>query len=468
MIALILLCVQASAHWVRGVSPESQAVYQPDENGLWRCLGDPQIVISADKINDDYCDCPDGSDEPGTSACVGTQFYCANEGFSPGYIPWFKVNDGVCDYDVCCDGSDEPEGLCPSKCAEMHAAWEKENQKRDEIVRKGLEKKEKLAHQVFKKRSRLQHDLHQLESKIAELEHELHQLSKIRTYSQEENEIVAVFNDLTAKVEKLSEEASAKISQLQAQQDSLQKLENVLDTMNKEYNHNFNDPAVKAAAQAFQEHSVNEGLQRDKEQTPIDLGDAFAGLKHELEAAEIKLHKLVSKPASSNYRSTFKAMVNSFLGVARKPAEITSLIDAERRKNEIEDELKPLRKDQAAKQKQLDADYGPDNIFLAMNSCVRNKIGTYDYRLCFTDKLEQINSNGQATRIGRYERVEYDKNNHQIKLIYEHGDKCWNGPVRRAEVQVVCGVDDEIIAVTEPEKCEYSVKIQSPIGCFKD
>lgn len=63
-------------------------------------------VITEDKVNDDYCDCPeDGSDEPRTNACTVNKFSCTNvvKGF-PRRIPSAWVNDGVCD---CCDGSDE-------------------------------------------------------------------------------------------------------------------------------------------------------------------------------------------------------------------------------------------------------------------------------------------------------------------------------------------------------------------------
>ena len=35
--------------------------------------------LPRDAVNDDFCDCDDGSDEPGTGACAGsgaTLFYC--------------------------------------------------------------------------------------------------------------------------------------------------------------------------------------------------------------------------------------------------------------------------------------------------------------------------------------------------------------------------------------------------------
>eukprot|EP00965_Chrysotila_dentata_P065481 2170177-Pleurochrysis_carterae.AAC.4 len=75
-------------------------------------------------LDDDYCDCSDGSDEPGTSACAGVgsiekgskskglaTFRCANKPHQPSFIYASRVGDGVCD---CCDGSDElaTPGMC--------------------------------------------------------------------------------------------------------------------------------------------------------------------------------------------------------------------------------------------------------------------------------------------------------------------------------------------------------------------
>lgn len=50
----------------RGVSPELLSLYTPSSSkpATWKCLND-STVIPWTAVNDDYCDCPDGTDEPG-------------------------------------------------------------------------------------------------------------------------------------------------------------------------------------------------------------------------------------------------------------------------------------------------------------------------------------------------------------------------------------------------------------------
>ena len=113
----------AAVGGVLGVAPANYSRYAVGAEGF-RCFDGRGVGA----VNDDYCDCADGSDEPGTAACSharGARFWCANEGYLALLLPTAKVGDGVCD---CCDGSDErgtaaddaAQG-CPDTCRAMGA-----------------------------------------------------------------------------------------------------------------------------------------------------------------------------------------------------------------------------------------------------------------------------------------------------------------------------------------------------------
>ena len=61
----------------------------------FRCH-DNSKSIDVKKVNDDYCDCADGSDEPGTSACSNGSFWCRNRGHVGRFIPSSMVHDNIC------------------------------------------------------------------------------------------------------------------------------------------------------------------------------------------------------------------------------------------------------------------------------------------------------------------------------------------------------------------------------------
>ncbi|KAL4673322.1 hypothetical protein H8959_017256 [Pygathrix nigripes] len=106
------MCWAVEVKRPRGVSLTNHHFY--DESKPFTCL-DGSATIPFDQVNDDYCDCKDGSDEPGTAACPNGSFHCTNTGYKPLYIPSNRVNDGVCD---CCDGTDEYNSgiVCENTC----------------------------------------------------------------------------------------------------------------------------------------------------------------------------------------------------------------------------------------------------------------------------------------------------------------------------------------------------------------
>uniref|UniRef100_A0A0N5ADW0 Glucosidase 2 subunit beta n=1 Tax=Syphacia muris TaxID=451379 RepID=A0A0N5ADW0_9BILA len=105
---------------------------------------DGSKTIDFSKVNDDFCDCLDGSDEPGTSACQKGVFHCMNLGYKPEDIPSSRVNDQICD---CCDGSDEWDSAvdCPNICERVGAKYREEEQRKAAVIRKGYEKRTQLA-----------------------------------------------------------------------------------------------------------------------------------------------------------------------------------------------------------------------------------------------------------------------------------------------------------------------------------
>lgn len=91
---------------ILGAHEYQMQFYVSNANDQFTCITSNE-KINFKQINDDYCDCLDGSDEPGTNACSNGQFFCTSQidyMKYPKLISSSKVNDGICD---CCDGSDE-------------------------------------------------------------------------------------------------------------------------------------------------------------------------------------------------------------------------------------------------------------------------------------------------------------------------------------------------------------------------
>ncbi|KAK1429043.1 hypothetical protein QVD17_11242 [Tagetes erecta] len=134
---LFLRSISISSNDLLGVAPQDELYYK----GLWssgkvKCK-DGSKTFTKSQLNDDFCDCFDGTDEPGTSACPTGKFYCRNAGYSPLIVFSSRINDGICD---CCDGSDEYDGktTCKNTCWEAGKVARVELMEKIEIFQKGV------------------------------------------------------------------------------------------------------------------------------------------------------------------------------------------------------------------------------------------------------------------------------------------------------------------------------------------
>jgi protein kinase C substrate 80K-H len=130
--------------------------------------------------------------------------------------------------------------------------------------------------------------------------------------------------------------------------------------------------------------------------------------------------------------------------------------------------------------KDLEKDYGPDDVFRALkDTCVSKDSGEYEYELCWLDKTSQKSKKGGGgTGMGnfvRFDKIYVDEEidaegkglgtGERTVLMYENGQHCWNGPNRQTTVVLACAERDEIWKVVEQEKCMYRMDVGTPAVC---
>lgn len=268
-------------------------------------------MISADKVNDDYCDCPDGSDEPGTSACTylstlspeqpvpgtadGTSnvtavlpgFYCKNKGHQPSYVPFTLVNDGVCDYELCCDGSDEWASVggvkCPDECAAMGKEWKKKEADREKAAHAAGRRRAELVKEAADLKITAQQSIERLEKEIQGLEIKAAEAKK--TYEEierrERGKVTKGASPKTSKVtmlaslakdrvEELREALSTVLERRNAAKAKVAELEGILSQFKSEYNPNFNDEGVKRAVKAWEDYAAKKSADGESDTSAED------------------------------------------------------------------------------------------------------------------------------------------------------------------------------------------------------
>lgn len=295
-----LATTATSSSLPRGADPVHAHLYastsSSSSSNTWTCLdgSGPPLPLSA--INDDYCDCPDGSDEPGTSACASLPlkaainstsssgprpagFWCENKGHIPSYILPSRVNDGICDPE-CCDGSDEydnPLKSCPNVCAKVGKEHRKRLAEQANIRRAGSKVRDSYISQTRKK-------VAEAEGEIARLEVEVQVAREVEERRREELKRAEMVDEAVAEEKRGSplyaairehQEAMRALSiRESALREEMEKLTSLLDDLSTGYNPNYQDMAVKGAVMAYRAWRKGDG------------GGPDAGEEEEAAAAE--------------------------------------------------------------------------------------------------------------------------------------------------------------------------------------
>lgn len=189
-----------------GIAPQDEKYYKSTPE--IKCKDGSKKFTKA-KLNDDFCDCPDGTDEPGTSACPTGKFYCRNAGHVPLSLFSSKVNDGICD---CCDGSDEYDGKI--KC--INTCWKAGEVARDKLKKKiatfqeGVTLRKKEVEQAKLAISKDEAELSKLKSEEKVLKGLVQQLKEHKDQIEKAEEKERLQKE---KEEKLKKEAEEKANQ---------------------------------------------------------------------------------------------------------------------------------------------------------------------------------------------------------------------------------------------------------------
>lgn len=540
LIHLLIITIPL-AHALRGVHPSNVSNYNSITCYL-RDSPDLQETLSMDRINDDYCDCLDGSDEPGTSACPDASFWCLNKGYRPIKLPSAWVGDGHCD---CCDGSDEPEGQCANSCAKLQKLEFGQAKEQAAIIKQGAKKREKYAKEAEKEQEKDKREITKLEKelkivkmKLTKSEKRLEGLKKRLEHEQklrkmeedfqdrdqgndhdhddEDDEHFADdeaheeeeydyepeddYEDLSDDDDGLADDLNAGEHQGTTADDNLEGDHKIVDgdesvhedspetdadqTIDEEDTNNAQlddqdvDTDSNLQEEDEQEHEVSQESgtpssahsESSKEQEvdaeqldEMDVDSVCADLETKgpnpfIRTATYLKIMILSKLQKilPSFISPSKVTGNSNLEGCKSKAD-NARRELDRTKSDLENKIKSLRE-------KMTIDYGPDNALRKLHgNCVKKALGQYEYELCPFDRVRQYEHGSAIAVLGKFKG--WNGAGKERKMMYKDGDRCWNGPKRSIEVNMVCGSTENIVSVEEPNRCSYSLKLETPAVC---
>ncbi|XP_003964886.2 glucosidase 2 subunit beta isoform X1 [Takifugu rubripes] len=506
-ILLLLLVAGAAAVEVqrpRGVSLSKRQFYE--DGKPFTCL-DGSKTIPFDRVNDDYCDCQDASDEPGTAACPNGNFHCTNAGFRPVFIPSSRVNDGICD---CCDTTDEYNSgaICQNTCKELGYKERESLLKLAEITKEGFLLKQQLIQEAMRGVDDRKAKLEEVRSGKGDLETKVEALRTVKEAAEQpEREAkerhLKAWEDQKAAIRMEKDKARMVQVFLELDEDS-DGFVSLADLLS----HPELDPDSDGLFTEAEAQGLLGGLDRVDtfgfESVWNNIKDKYASLQPSVAPGEAPQEE-VPEPASDNdsetypeddvpeeeeeeededdddYEEDYKSPPSTQTqdkkdddGEGTMPPydpQTQELIDAaQKARDEFNEAEKALREvdDQIRNiEKEISFDFGTESEFTYMyNQCYEMPTSEYVYKLCpFNRVTQKPKFGGSETSLGSWGKWAGPEDNIYSVMKYEHGTGCWQGPNRATTVSLICGTETAVTSTSEPSRCEYLMEFTTPAAC---
>lgn len=511
----------------RGVSLSNGPFYSDSEK--FTCL-DGSLTIPKSKVNDDYCDCKDGTDEPGTAACPSGMFHCNNRGYKPMYIPSSRVNDGICD---CCDTSDEYDSptrsLCVNTCKELGKAHLAAKNQEALIQNEGFEIRKGYIKQGQETKTERQQSLGKLKEEIEQIEQVKDEKEALKEEAERPEKEAKEKHKAAWEAEKARrqeeqdrQDAAVAFVELDQNQDGKVNFEEIqlhseLDPDEKnEFTPEEAMGVLGSKPEVLQNEFVEEVWKNIKEKyeshkeeptdippvevpgdVPIaeppapeeeDLEDEDAAFDDDYDdyddeedfdenydddedddgdEAVRRYKEMKEKREQKKKQEAADEDMPEYDEYTKNLIKIAD--EARDAYNEVDSRMKEIEKSISSLEKQLDVDLGEDQEFQPLQGeCFEYTDREYTYKLCVFDKASQRpKSGGSETSLGKWGQWSGPGDNKYSEMKYTGGLKCWNGPDRSCVVKLTCGKENQLTAATEPERCVYEFKMTTPALCNK-
>ncbi|KAL8484331.1 hypothetical protein ACS0TY_026857 [Phlomoides rotata] len=246
-----------------GVSPEDVNYYKGLLSSSTVKCKDGSKKFNKSQFNDDFCDCPDGSDEPGTSACPDGKFYCKNAGHTPLFLYSSRVNDGICD---CCDGSDEYDGKtkCPNTCWEAGKLAREKLKKKITTYQEGVTIRRKEIEKAKVTIAKEEKELLKLKNEEKILKPLVDKLRERKEQIEKAEEEERLRKEKEEKVKNEAQEAKEEVTKAEDIETKQNDIHDNTAKVDQPLQDSVEDKHESVSEPELSDHSVDEGLSNDE------------------------------------------------------------------------------------------------------------------------------------------------------------------------------------------------------------